>query len=213
MEAQSSLSQDAEETAVQALGHRLGLPRPLPYTPSWSAAADFLNLLVRHMRSYRPAQVVECGSGTSTLVLARCCQINGAGHVFSLEHEAHFAEATGAALADQGLAAWATVLYAPLRPWMLEGQAWPWYDLAALPAGGIDLLVVDGPPARSQPLARYPALPVLGPRLTPAAVVYLDDAGRPGEQEVLRRWQACMPQYRQELIPTQRGCARLQRDG
>jgi len=50
---------------------------------------------------------------------------------------------------------------------------------------------VDGPPAYAagQGLARYPALPVLRGRLAPGATVILDDVERPGEQEVLRRWE------------------------
>ncbi len=55
----------------------------------------------------------------------------------------------------------------------------------------IDLLVVDGPPAYAagHGLARYPALPVLCDLLAPRATVILGDAERPGEQEVLRRWE------------------------
>ena len=37
--------------------------------------------------------------------------------------------------------------------------------------------------------ARAPALPVLWDRLAPGATVVLDDIERPGEQEVLRRWE------------------------
>ena len=55
----------------------------------------------------------------------------------------------------------------------------------------IDLLVVDGPPAHaaSHGLARYPALPLLADRLAPGGTVVPDDAERPGQQEVLRRWE------------------------
>jgi hypothetical protein len=62
---------------------------------------------------------------------------------------------------------------------------------AALGSDPIDLLLVDGPPAYAagHALARYPALPVLGDRLASGATVVLDDAERPGEQEVLRRWE------------------------
>ncbi len=51
--------------------------------------------------------------------------------------------------------------------------------------------MVDGPPAYAagHGLARYPALPVLYDWLAPDATLVLDDAERPGEQEVLRRWE------------------------
>ncbi len=71
-------------------------------------------------------------------------------------------------------------------------------DVAAVDAGldaamggdAIDLLVVDGPPAFAvgQALARYPGLRCSGNGSTGATVV-LDDVERPGEQEVLRRWE------------------------
>jgi len=38
-------------------------------------------------------------------------------------------------------------------------------------------------------LARHPALGVLRDRLVPGATVVLDDVERPGEQEVVRRWE------------------------
>ena len=68
-----------------------------------------------------------------------------------------------------------------------------WYDEAAIDAtvDVIDLLVVDGPPAFDAGfgLARHRALPALRDRLVPGATVVLDDIERPGEQEVLRRWE------------------------
>ena len=91
------------------------------------------------------------------------------------------------------------VVHAPLAPHPHAEPGLSWYDDAALTAGlraalagdPIDLLLVDGPPAYAagHGLARYPALPVLGDRLAPGATVVLDDAERPGEQEVLRRWE------------------------
>jgi hypothetical protein len=62
---------------------------------------------------------------------------------------------------------------------------------AALRATPIDLLLVDGPPAYAagRGLARYPACPSCGTGSPPGATVVLDDVERPGEQEVLRRWE------------------------
>jgi hypothetical protein len=52
----------------------------------------------------------------------------------------------------------------------------------------IDLLLVDGPPGSLGEMARYPALHALENQLAPNAVVILDDAGRPDEQGIVRRW-------------------------
>jgi hypothetical protein len=55
-----------------------------------------------------------------------------------------------------------------------------------------DLLVVDGPPAcdPGHGTRRAPALPRFGERLVVGATVMLDDISRPGEREVIARWEA-----------------------
>lgn len=136
-----------------------------------------------------PAQVVECGAGVSTIVLARLLAQCGRGTLTALEHDPAWAARVGASLADEGLEGVARVVLAPL-----EGEPEPWYaeaGVAQLP-DAIDLLVVDGPPADRPELAlaRRPALGRLAPRLAPGATVVLDDIGRAGEQEVLVTWEA-----------------------
>jgi len=85
----------------------------------------------------------------------------------------------------------ARVLHAPL-----EGDP-PWYAPAALDAlpADVDLLVVDGPPAHAagHEHRRAPALPFFEARLVPGATVVLDDLQRPGERNVLARWEAETP--------------------
>ena len=107
----------------------------------------------------------------------------------------------GARAARAGGDRWAvTVIDAPLTARADDADGLPWYDEAALADGldralgaeTIELLVVDGPPAYAagHGLGRYPAFPVLRPRLAPGATVVLDDIERPGEQDVLRRWES-----------------------
>jgi hypothetical protein len=193
------------------LGARLGLRQGLPFVRHWSAGADFLTLLVDHVLGTQPATIVECGSGLSTLLLARCCALNGKGRVYSLEHLPEHAAAIRAELARYDLGAYATVLDAPLRPYRLGSGTYPWYALAGLPGQGIDLLVVDGPPGRSAPLARYPALPLLHGRFAPACTVFLDDAARPDERAILMRWRTEFPDLELSEPYTERGCAVLRR--
>jgi hypothetical protein len=93
-----------------------------------------------------------------------------------------------------GLGDVATVIEAELVPHPASLDGAPWYAeraLAELPGDGIELLLVDGPPGYGEGMARsrYPALPALGPRLAPGALVVLDDADRPGEGEILDRWE------------------------
>jgi hypothetical protein len=201
----------APPEALRALLDRLGLSPDIAYDPHWSAAPDFLELIAEHALSAKPNAIVECSSGVTTLVLARCCKLNGSGHVWSLESGAEFALATRAELARQGLTAFATVLDAPLRPSLIDGHDDDWYDLSSLPDMTIDMLVIDGPPAYRQPRARYPALPRLAGRLAASCALFLDDAGRAGEQAIVVDWLRDQPSFSHRYEATARGCTILRR--
>lgn len=127
----------------------------------------------------QPRVVVEAGSGSSTLVLARYAAATGA-HVVTLEHEPRFREATLRLLAEHDVAGRVDVRLAPL----VETDHGPWYD-AALP-DGIGLALVDGPPEGAG--GRAAALPMLLPHLAEGWEVWLDDATRPGEQQAVTAW-------------------------
>jgi len=191
-----------------ALGERLGLCDGLSVDLTWSAAPDFLELIVAHALSARPATIVECSSGLTTLMLARCCALNGHGRVVSLENGPEFAARTRAELARYGLESQATIIDAPLIPTEIGGQGYQWYDLAGLSVRSIDMLVVDGPPGFIQRHSRYPALPMLFDRLADACQVFLDDAARPDERELVERWQAEFPCHH-EYLALSRGCSIL----
>lgn len=198
--------------ALHSLHLDLALDKSLPGTRGWAASPDFLSELARHALAQQPANVVECSSGTSTLVLARCMQLNGHGKVYSLEHDAHFARQTRLQLRRHGLDDWAEVLDAPLRAHQIGGESWPWYAHEVLPADlEIGMLAIDGPPMATRPLARYPAGPALFGRLAPGASVFLDDAARPDEQAILRRWQAEFPTFELVMRSCEKGCAVLTR--
>jgi predicted O-methyltransferase YrrM len=135
--------------------------------------------------------IVECGSGVSTVVLARLLRSRSRGTLIALEHDAGWAARVSELLAAEALDHVAQVVHAPL-----SGDP-RWYDRAALrelPAD-IDLLIVDGPPAyvAGDELRRAPALELLDPRLAPGATVVLDDVDRAGERDVLAGWESATP--------------------
>jgi hypothetical protein len=136
-------------------------------------------------------RVVECGSGVSTVVLGRLLRERGDGSVTGVEHDGRWAALVRELLRREGLEQIARVVHAPL-----EGEP-PWYARGALGAlpDEVDLLVVDGPPAcaAGEGDRRAPALPFFAPRLVAGATVVLDDVHRPGEREVIGRWEARTP--------------------
>jgi predicted O-methyltransferase YrrM len=196
--------------AFISLKDLLNFTVPLPPLRMWAASPDFLLVIARHALAAKPEVIVECSSGSSTVVLAQAARINGIGHVHSLEHDPAFAAETRALLADHGLSDWATVIDAPLTPTTINGKTFRWYDDAGLKGvGPIDMLVIDGPPLDTNALARYPAGPKLFPRLSPNGTAFLDDAARPDETQAVARWREAFPHLIRGNPTCEKGCVRL----
>jgi predicted O-methyltransferase YrrM len=177
---------------VEALQNLYALLTPRQAVPAmrgWAASPDLLLWIVGHVLERRPQTVLECGSGVSTMWIAYAMERAGHGRVISLEHDPLFAQRTRDLITRHGLSAYADVRLAPLLPVHLGGQDWLWYDTAALAdLPPVDVLVVDGPPARTGPLARYPAGPLVVEHLAPDALLLLDDAIREEERTIAQMW-------------------------
>ena len=156
--------------------------------------------------------MVELGSGVSSLVIGYGLQKYGGGRLLSLEHDGRWSEQTRRWVASHGLESVVTVVDAPLQSVALLGERWRWYDMSALARiDSIDLLVVDGPPFFVQPLARYPAVPLLAHVLAPHSVTMLDDAARTEERQIVDRWREEYGPFEVDIRPTERGAAILRR--
>jgi len=193
------------------LEKRLDLDKALPVTEKWSAAADFLSTVSDYCLHDKPQTIVECGSGTSSLVLSQCCKLNKTGHVYSLENSEEFVTQTSRHLDEFSLSSYCDVLFAPLTTVEVDDENFQWYDLSNFPELEIDLLVIDGPPGIIQKQSRYPALPLLNEKLAKECVIFLDDAARDDEQEIVRRWLMRYPEFRADYIDNERGCFILKR--
>ncbi len=184
--AQSERASAAEDAALDALAMARLAPLSglyLPWTSFSMRAAAIVDLL-NEITLWDRRLIVECGSGNSTIYMARLLRKRGgAARLVSIEHEPTWAEATRKALKAEGLTGVAEVIDAPLS----DG----WYAKAAIPdLTDVGLLVVDGPPAYTEEtqLSREPALDHFAPMLAADATIVLDDARRPGEQAVLAAW-------------------------
>ena len=192
-----------------ALEEKLSLSRGIPYTPDWSAAPDFMELIVEHALAEKPKIIVECSSGLTTLMLARCCQMSRQGHVYSLENGPEYATKTRSYFERYGLDKWATVLDAPLEKIELSANEYLWYSTREMPRQSINMLVIDGPPGFIQKNSRYPALPLLFEHLADGCTIFLDDAARDDEKELVKLWLNKYSTIESEYIDTERGCVRL----
>ena len=197
--------------ALASLYYALRPRHPIPATRRWAASPDLLWYLYRTVREDGRTQVLECGSGVSTLVLAYALEHHGAGRVCALEHDETYARTTRDELRRHQLEGWAEVRCAPLRPVELHGQTWPWYDPATIPQQRFDLIFVDGPPGATREHARFPAVPLLLDRLADGGRIVLDDYARPDEAEVARRWLEHHPELTAQTLPHEKGTLVLAR--
>jgi len=187
----------------------LELEYELPVTKDWSAAADFLFLIKEYCLKEKPEIIVECSSGTSSLILAKCCQINKTGHVYSLENGKEYQLKTQERLKQFHLENNADIFHAPLKTKRVNNENYEWYETKKIENLKIDMLVIDGPPGFIQKHSRYPALPVLFNQLADNVCVFLDDAARDEEKEIVEKWLNQYTELNHEYIETERGCSIL----
>lgn len=174
-----------------ALLARIGLEEgALPHLGSWKADTYLLHRIVDVIEAARPATVVELGSGATSLVIAQTLAHHGGGMLHSYDGHAPFITAMEDWLTEHALTA--AFHHAPL---VQRDVRWPglWYGLTEIP-GSIDLLVIDGPPWAVHPFARGMA-ERLFPLIAPGGTILLDDAARPGERYVARRWKQAWPDF------------------
>jgi len=192
----------------------LGFEKPLPMLRGWAGSPDFLLLLANHAIEKKPGLIVECSSGSSTIVLAQALKMNGGGHVYSLEHDEIYVGRTNNELLKHGLNDYATVLYAPLEK--VKGlDDYFWYStnriLELIGNDTLDMLVVDGPPYDTCREARYPALPVFHDKFSEGSSIFLDDASREDETSIVKQWLINYPDFSGDFLPLEKGCAVLTR--
>jgi predicted O-methyltransferase YrrM len=181
-------AQTAEVEALFQLFDGFTPRAPMPSSGGFALNPTDLLDLLHLVQTRRPKLVLELGSGTSTVWIAYALQKCG-GRLVSLDHDPGYAEKTRAMLTAHGLTDVAEVRDAPLRPVLLDGRSFPWYDTDALAdVHDVDLLLIDGPPEKTGPDARYPAMRVLEDKLADTATVVFDDAHRHDEQQALRKW-------------------------
>ena len=180
--------------AARALAPRSD--RFAPWSPIAMRPAGVVTILNEIVTNDRD-RIVECGGGVSTLYIARLLRQRARGHLWTVEDDARWAHHLSAQVESEGASAYVSVLHAELAPTSLSiaGAHARWYDERKvrewIGEGTIDLLIVDGPagytPERRH--ARYPAVPYFRPLLADDYAVVLDDIHRPGEQEILERWE------------------------
>ena len=187
-----------------AIQHYMATGKRLPAFHGWPISPDFGYLLIELIEEHQYDLVVEFGSGSSTVLIAQALanvkQRTGKhSQQVAFEHLENYHAKTQALLNAAGLARAVQLVHAPLAPYNVpNGEIYSYYSchhaLAQIansrnPSDLRILVVVDGPPAKTGPLARYPALHAIWPLFDGATCdILLDDYNRPDEREIVRYW-------------------------
>jgi len=186
--------------AFTQLTNLLDFKAAIPATRSWAASPDLLLTISEIVKKNRSGLVVELGSGISTLVAAK----SGARKIISIDNSDAWGAKTVALLKEHKVRG-VDVRIAPLRPYANGSE---WYDLDAIKdLKKIDLLIVDGPPGSKNPEARYPALQQFKDKLSPAAIVVIDDVNREGERKLAEDFAKALPNHELTILDHEKGTA------
>lgn len=180
-------------------------------------SADYIKIVYQEILSLlknKPNPVIlETGSGVSTILIAYLLEKYAPEATFiSLEHDIDYKLKTERELAMHNLAN-VHLLYAPLRKYQLGEELWYWYEISPLMEilqdKKIDFLSIDGPPMATQPMARYPVLPLLQDELAQEYILLLNDADREDEKAIVQRWKREFGPFETEHIATEKGTVLL----
>ena len=123
----------------------------------------------------------------ATMALYHALKALGKGTLITLELDEGYARRTREEVARHDLGDWVTVVHAPLRDVVVDGQTYRWHDPRALDhVPAVDLVFDDGPPLYVGPGLRDAALPLLQPKLTPNAVYCINYVAAEERRNVAR---------------------------
>ena len=150
----------------------------------YSGTVRLLRHICRTMRQRSGVDILECGSGASTILMGILAQRYGC-RVVSLEHNAAWVRHMQVMLKRFRLPN-SSVLHAPLRS---HGRGeYQWYTWpAALSERTFSVVVCDGPPAHTLG-GRFGLLPVVDSSLADDCLIILDDTQRLCERQAIARW-------------------------
>lgn len=174
----------------------------------WPLSTDIALYLINRITSEKYDQIVEFGSGTSTCLFAKAIESNtkddnvliNLNKLVTFEHNSTYFDKTKELLEQKNLHDYVDLKYTPLTAQSEGDRGFKYYSCDTVLAelaknSGTNslskmLVLVDGPPAMTCDLARYPGLPKII-ELWPAAIIdfILDDFNRVEEKEVFKAWE------------------------
>jgi predicted O-methyltransferase YrrM len=197
--------------AVQQMVNKEGVPAEwLHQTGGWALDVGLLSHIAGVLDGYKAPRVLEFGSGRGSKTLARLVANRG-GSLICVEHDPAWHARTSLEFEQLGLSTHARVEHCPLVSVDFFNVPGMFYDMPFLPhVAPFDVVIVDGPPARTCPMVRLPALPMMAPHLSPDGFhVFLDDYEREEEQAIVKVWCSVVPELKLTELSYGKGVAQL----
>lgn len=170
-----------------------------------AVAPDFLQILAEILRRNSVSNVLELGSGTSSLYIAALLQqYGGEGNVISLEDSQEWAVLVQRELDAIGIPnVHSKVIHAPLI--LQRGTSSSFYDFPESTVSEItpiDLIVVDGPGDTRLRIGIFSAMERL---LAPSTIFIFDDGDSPHIQQGVQDWIHANPAWTARKYSTVKG--------
>lgn len=215
----------SSSNVIKQIESFVGLQRFIPSSLNfhgWPISPDIALFMAQKIEENDYDLIIEFGSGTSTMLFAHMAKTikkkNGKKiKVVSFEHNEKYYIQTKQQLKQQSLNKYASVKYAPLAKYIYQDMEFMYYDCESILQKLQNknryqkvLVLVDGPPGATGPLARFPALPHLLEHFTQQDMdLILDDFQRQEEKEIVKQWEKLLSEsnitFKSESIPSEKG--------
>lgn len=176
-----------------SIEQHLDLKFPI-YWNSWPIEKNFAKYLIYKVVVGRPINIVELGSGTSSLIILKTLKKLGINNykLVSIDSDEDFLENTKNLLLAEDVYCEERVklIHAPIVDLKINNNIYKWYDKEkiSLEFDKIDLFFIDGPIGGFCKNARYPAMKIMRDYLKDGSVVIMHDAKRTDEKEIIEIW-------------------------
>jgi len=191
----------------------------------WPISPDLGVFLLELLRERQYDAIIEFGSGTSTLLIAKALQAfnlledGDSKRILSFDHDAYYFEKTQKQLVAHQVDSLVDLRLAPLAEWSDETGHYQYYSCQDALSELVErlqgsskriLVLVDGPPGSTCPNARYPAVPFMSDLLANHEIDWiLDDAYRPDEKLSADLWKNIWSinhiRFADEIIKNEKG--------
>jgi predicted O-methyltransferase YrrM len=150
----------------------------------WSLSEATMGHIWDHLLQHTPNNIVEFGSGYSTWMFALYANEHPAATVTSIEDDPIFLDRTMRLLENS--ANMVRLILAPITSRYLGGRIVDAYSLVDSDLiDRIDFCLIDGPSGQT---GRYGSLSLVSRHLADGAYIFIDDANRPAERQIVADW-------------------------